>query len=558
MTETTSPALMSATNFDFPSLHLLRHEINVAIKNAETHLSTFNDDEEQAHLLLDSVDVMGQLASILDLLSLDGGSDLASAIAKAFQLLYDKGDNSAENIILDLSEAIMTLDRYIEFVLLKEILDPSLLMSIVNKLHQHLDLPALDTADFINRKTCSVSIFNAESNYQALAELELELELDVKDLLCAYRTGLNVLLENTTGTVSADDRKKLQAMQYACECISNKSDSLFWQAVTAVVTDIEKTLPLKEKDKHTLIFVEQIFLNYLSVNNKGFADLVSFACHRNNSLAQDIKQLYAKNSLTDEQHQSMDKFLFGPNHQVTEALNELIQEEIHNIKEDVDTLARQESADNRTTVEKIVTELQRLGSCLQLLNLNEASQAMKKQAQIVNQWQSPSAKNIDEFLVSLIVAENASINLLKQHTPGAINFPLHNKAISLHQLNTSYDIVIAESRENLIKIEHLLTDYIKDNAQNQELLVTIPPLLHEITGALSFLNLNEEMQMILRLEEYLKEKVTTNDINESSLKYIANIVMAVDYQLSGLENNLTASKQAMSVGHQSLNQLLVA
>ncbi len=555
MTDTTSQPLVSATNFDFPSLHLLRHEINVAIKNAEIHLSEFNDDEEQAHLLLDSVDVMGQLASILDLLSLDGGSDLASAIAKTFQFLYDKGDNSAENIILDVSEAIMTLDRYIEFVLLKEILDPSLLITIINKLHQHLDMSALDMSDFINRKSCSVSIFNAESNYQTLSELELE--FDIKDLLSAYRAGLNVVLESKTATVSADDRKKLQAMQYACECISEKSNSLFWKSVTVAVTDIEKTLPLKEKDKHTLIFVEQIFLNYLSVNNKGFADLVSFASHRNNSLAQDIKELYAKNRLTDEQHQAMKKFLFGPNHQVTDALNDLIQEEISNIKEDVDTLARQEDADNTTIIQQIVTKLKTLGSSLALLNLNEASQAMQKQAQIVNEWQSPSAKNIDEFLSSLIVAENASINLLKQHTPGAINFPLHNKAISLHQLNTSYDIVIAESRENLMKVEQVLTDYIKDDT-NKELLSPIPELLHEITGALSFLNLNEEMQVILHLENYLKQTLSTDAFKRESLKYIANIVMAVDYQLNGLENNLTAGKQAMNVGHQSLNQLLVA
>ncbi len=555
MTDTTSQPLVSATNFDFPSLHLLRHEINVAIKNAEIHLSEFNDDEEQAHLLLDSVDVMGQLASILDLLSLDGGSDLASAIAKTFQFLYDKGDNSAENIILDVSEAIMTLDRYIEFVLLKEILDPSLLITIINKLHQHLDMSALDMSDFINRKSCSVSIFNAESNYQTLSELELE--FDIKDLLSAYRAGLNVVLESKTATVSADDRKKLQAMQYACECISEKSNSLFWKSVTVAVTDIEKTLPLKEKDKHTLIFVEQIFLNYLSVNNKGFADLVSFASHRNNSLAQDIKELYAKNRLTDEQHQAMKKFLFGPNHQVTDALNDLIQEEISNIKEDVDTLARQEDADNASIIQQIVTKLKTLGSSLALLNLNEASQAMQKQAQIVNEWQSPSAKNIDEFLSSLIVAENASINLLKQHTPGAINFPLHNKAISLHQLNTSYDIVIAESRENLMKVEQVLTDYIKDDT-NKELLSPIPELLHEITGALSFLNLNEEMQVILHLENYLKQTLSTDAFKRESLKYIANIVMAVDYQLNGLENNLTAGKQAMNVGHQSLNQLLVA
>ncbi len=556
MTQASTQLPSNVTNFNFLSLHLLRHEINVAIKNTEINLNEFSDDKEQAYFLLDSIDMMGQLASILELLSLDGASDLANAIAKILQLLYDNADNSAEDIILAVSEAIITLERYIEFVLLKEMLAPSLLMPIINKLHQYLDMPVLKVADFINRKTCSISIFNVESNYQPLAELELD--IDIKNLLSAYRTGLNVLLKCKTAIVSADDRKKLQTMQYACECISKKSDSLFWQAVTVAVTDIEKTLPLTEKDKHTLVFVEQVFLNTVSVNNKGFADLLSFACHRNNSLAQDIKQLYTKNSLSEEQLQLMRKYLFAPSHQVLETVNELIQAEINSIKKNVDILAKQEDTDGRVGIEQIVTALQTLSSSLQLLNLNDASQAMQQQAQIVSQWQAPSIKNIDELLVSLIIAENASINLLKQHSSGVINFPLQNKGISLYQLNQAYDIIIVHSHKNLTKIEQLITDYIKDNNQNKELLTPVVSLLHEITGALSFLKLTEEMRITLRLEKYLKQMIATDNLQQDSFKHIATIIMVINYQLTGLENSLTANKQVINIGHQSLNQLLVA
>lgn len=556
MTHTTPQPSSSVTTFDFPSLHLLRHEINVVIKNAEMNLRAFTDDSEQAHLLLDSIEVLEQLASILDLLSLDGGSDLANAIAKTLQLLYDKGDNLAEHMISDIPEAIIILNRYIDFVLLKEILAPSLLLPIINKLHQHLDIASLDRIDFINRQSSTIFIFDAKTNYQALSELELE--FDIKKLLSAYRAGLNVLLKNKTATVTVDERKKLQAMQYACECISNKSESLFWQAVTVAVTDIEKILPLKEKDKHTLIFVEQMFLNYVSVNHRSFADLVSFACHRNNSLAQDMKQLYIKNSLTDEQLQVIKKQLFAPSYQVITTVNGLIQEKINQIKEDADTLARQEKIDNKASIEKIVTELQTVGSTLALLNLDKASQVMKKQAQIVSQWQAVSAENIGKFLLALIIAENASINLLKKHTIGATYYPLYNKAISLHQLNTSYDIILTESRKNLIKVEQAINDYIKEGTDNKELLVTIPELLHEVIGALNFLNLTKEMQMIVDLENYLKQDRMPDDFNQENLGYIANIIMAVDYQLSNLENNLMVSKQARNIGQQSLNQLLVA
>ncbi len=555
MTKISPQSLTSVTNFDFSSLHLLRHEINDAIKNAEMHLDEFTDDKEQAYLLLNSVKVMGQLARILELLSLDGASDLAHAIAKTLQFLYDKGDNSAKAIILDFAEAIITLDCYIEFALLKEMFAPSLLIPIINKLHQHLGVRVLDSSDFINRKICSVSIFNPKSHYQPLTELDLAFE--IKDLVSAYRAGLNVLLKCKTATVNADDRKKLQAMQYACEYISAKSDSLFWQAVTMAVTDIEKALPLSEKDKRTLIFVEQVFLNYLSVDNKGFADLVGFACHRNNSLAQDIKQLYAKNSLNEEQLQTLKKSLFAPNQQLIEAVNQLIQEEINQIKADVYTLAKQEETDHKPMIKQIITKLQKLSSNFQLLNLTEASQVMKFQAQTVSQWQSVSPKNIDEFLVLLIVAENASIKLLKQHTAGAIDLPLHNKGISLHQLNRSYEIIIRESRKNLNKVKQILSNYIKTDA-NVVLFTPVANVLHEIIGGLSFLKLTEEMRIIRGLESYIKQVVKTNKFKKENLRYITDIVMAVDCQLSRLANNMTTSRQAMNVGHQSLNQLLVA
>lgn len=39
---------LTATNFDLPSLHLLRPEIQTTLKDAEVHLSEFNDDTEQA------------------------------------------------------------------------------------------------------------------------------------------------------------------------------------------------------------------------------------------------------------------------------------------------------------------------------------------------------------------------------------------------------------------------------------------------------------------------------------------------------------------------------
>lgn len=132
---------LTATNFDLPSLHLLRPEIAVTLHDAEMHLSEFNDDSSQAPLLLDSVDTLAQLAKVLRLIQLEEGYELANSLSAGLQKLYDERDRPNNDMMMDVSEGIMTLARYIEFVLLKETIEPSLLLPIINQLHSDLNQP---------------------------------------------------------------------------------------------------------------------------------------------------------------------------------------------------------------------------------------------------------------------------------------------------------------------------------------------------------------------------------------------------------------------------------
>ena len=200
---------LSSTNFDLPSLYLLRPEINVVLDNAETHLSEFNDDEEQAPLLLDSIEVLGQLAAILDLISLAGGSDLAELLSASMQSLYDAGDNTNDDLILNISEGIMTLDLYIEFVLLKETLEPSLLLPVINRLSESIGRTSVDASQFNKSDKGSyhnISIANPEQNYDSVEDLGLDGNL----LATAYRSGLNVASTKKDATLTDEEKQKLQ------------------------------------------------------------------------------------------------------------------------------------------------------------------------------------------------------------------------------------------------------------------------------------------------------------------------------------------------------------
>lgn len=551
----TAPTL-SVTDFNLPSLHLLHDEIVVTLKDTETHLSEFNDDNTQAPLLLDSIIVLKQLSRIFKLISLVGAEALNTAIVNGLQRLYDNGDNNDVNLIMDLSEAIMTLDRYVEFVLLTESVEPTLLLPVINKLNAHGQHAPI-TADYFSAfGSSSVIIASPEKNFQPLHELGLNNEL----LTDAYRSGLGVALLNQDGTVSADAQQKLNAMGAACALIASKTSSLFWQAAAAATADIAAILPLTLSQKHTLIYLEQQFQSYLPVMDTRFADLVSFACQRDNKAAQHLREQYAQNRLEEPQLEQMRRFLFGPNRALTDKLNTMIQTQINTIKEEVDSYARGDSVNSaEMQTAKIIEELATLGSALRLLGLSSAADSLRAAAEEVGRWQAPSPEDFDRLLLALMHAENATIAMAAMHTPGAIYLPLNNPHISLHQLNTANDTLIQESRTAIANAEQAINDYLAEPERDMLNIQNIPEMMRQVAGAVRFLQLPTPASMLSQLANYIEQRIESGRrIEDGTLACIADVIMAVDHHLDGFEHNRPVSKQALDVGQQSLSQLLAA
>lgn len=545
----------SITNFDLPSLHLLHNEIMITLKDTETHLSEFNDDPSQAPLLLDSIDVLSQLSCIFEMIALKGGQLLSEAITQSLQQLYDSGDNDDTALIMDISEAIMTLDRYVEFVLLTETVAPTLLLPILNKLSAHKGQAAISADEFADFGSSSVIIANPEQNFEPLSALDVDKGL----LASAYRSGLSVAIDATSADISATDQQKLNAMSAACSLIAARSDSLFWQASLAAVTDIKSALPLTIEQKHMLIYVEQQFHSYLPINDVRFADLVSFACQRDNAASKHLRAQYAANQVDDAQRKQMQRFLFGPNRAVTDTLNDLIQNDINAIKETVDSYARGESMNPREVqAEQIADNLSKLASALRLLNIDEASESLSKAAISVAQWQTPEPADFDQLLLALMSAENASIAMAERHTPGAVYLPLHNRDISWHQLNTAYDTLVQESRMVISSAEQAINDYLADSARDLSNLQNIPAMMRQVAGAVRFLQLPSAASMLSQLAHIMDRQLTGSKISDKRLACAADVMMAVDYRLDGFENNRPVNSRSLDIGQRSLSQLIAA
>lgn len=548
---------LTTTNFDLPSLHLLRPEIAVTLHDAEMHLSEFNDDSSQAPLLLDSVDTLAQLAKVLRLIQLEEGYELANSLSAGLQKLYDERDQPSNDMMMDVSEGIMTLARYIEFVLLKETIEPSLLLPIINQLHSDLHQPVLQLSDLTANKNSSIVIANPEQNYQPLKSLGI----NPKKLVEAYRAGLSVALTAQSNQLSPKELEKLKAMQAACEMVSKRTDSLFWHAADAAVSDLAGVLPLSNLQKRALIFVEQQFNDYLPVNDSRFADLVQFASSRDSQLALQVQHKFSANTLDETQLKTMRGFLFGPDRDVTSTLNQLIQQEIDLIKSASDSYARQVNLNSSTDeIDTMAQRLHDLSSVFKTLNLNEVSAALTQQIGKVKTWTQPTPDDFDGLLGTLMMAENAAINLAKSHTPGAVTLPVYNQTISLHQIETAHNTLVQESRTAIATIETALNDYLNDTDKDILHITPVPDIMRAISGACLFLNLPRQSQLLKRGATVLQNLIEQQgrELSEHELAKIADIVISADYYLESLETNKPAGNHAMYVGYRSLQHMLVA
>lgn len=551
----------SITNFDFGSLHLLNHEIDVVLKDAEVHLREFYDDASQAPLLMDSTKNLGQLAKVFGLISFDGANVLAVTLADAYAELAQSSGGELEAFMIDISEAVMMLDRYVEFSLLKERLEPALLLPIINRLRQHLGKDAL-SAEMLRQNSHSVVINSPDAHYVPLDSLNL----DRKALIRNYRQGLSVLLREQ-GAVFGADLQKVNALSQACATIAEHSDALFWQSAKALTQNIAQEMPIGSAKKRILIYLEQQLSNYFGIQDKRFAQLVSMACQKDASFATFARQKYELNQTHEDDFKTMQRFLFGPNHEIVSTVNVLIQEDIESIKAKVDTLVRTDGQvidGDPITPHDIAKDINSLAKTLHLLELNDARDALIDASKQVNNWQRPTLEELDKLLDQLLVAENSAIFLAKSHTPKAVKFQRHNPHISLHHLDVAYEALIKEARYNLVNISSDLSDFLNNNHQSEEALKDIAERIRQISGAVEFLGLPHIYQQLHKLAHKLdmgliqKIKALPAPQALELTNHWADVLVTADLSLENLTENRPLNEQTMLISERSLNKLLVA
>ena len=554
-----SKSLHHEQHFDISSLHIVKSEIDASINQVEAALNLYMSDASNTVGLFDSADSINQVSGILRLMRMDGAIELCDAIHQILVHICKDLESVDDVQVTALSEGLMTLSRYLEFVLLRETLSPQLLLPITNKIYRLLNKPIITEGQFLlNHIDDGVIQRNLSTLVKPSTITKKTTDKDRAHLTRLFQTGLNNVLKKKA---KENDFTYMQtAVSHIADREPQSAEGFYWQIAKQVIATLDQNTYLSEGRKSILAQMERRIarksdsISRLSQTN-AIADLLTLTAISPQANDETLTAL----GLTDTIKPDLDvvdhkQFLFGPDQAVVHEVSLLVHENIIKIKELVDLIVNNEQQDDGLT--SLSMQLKELGQTLEVLTLTQAGKGLVDQSSQVANWpKMPDESQINTLMDRLLDSENAIILMEQTHTPGVVMSPFTNLRVSLHQLIEARNLLVEESRTNLTTVMQALLAYI-DNDNDVQKLEGIADICESVAGAMGFLNAPRGEAILQNSATYIKEKFTPDHQPDAdAIAHLVDAIVSVDYVLEGIATKKPAGEQPFGFGEIGLAKL---
>ncbi len=545
-------------HFDAISLHIVKAEIDASLAQVEGALSAFIDDNNNTFGLNEAVENMNQIHGVIQLLEITGATDLSDAMSKLLSQIATTPSETTNEQLGAMSEGLMMLSRYLEFVLLRENQLPQFLLPTINGIRQQLKLPLLREGYFLNAYLAIVQVPQLQFDNQPV---------DISDkqwqqLLSLYKASLNRIIRKQANSL---DYKALKLVGYFVHAKSKQTASaLYWYAASNALSDLDqcqltdtRLRVLVQLERHLAIFTKNP--NDFVPSLDDMADILSLAACRDHAESEQLRQQLGLDDylLNDTESSLLARYLFGPDSNTIHITTQLMHQEIGDIKNKIDSLQHGDQVD--VSFNDIAEQIHQLSQALSLLNLGEAAASSKKQSAVVAQWKDlTNMDQVNALMDALLFTGNQLSMLDRQYIAGANTLPFNNPYISLPQLDEANTAVIQECRDSLALSMSALSAYLESgdvlNMNN------VPAMFESIAGAMLFINAPLGHEILHSAAEYVAKAFAPEQQapTEQQIALLANAIVSVDHYLESLQQNKPISIHPFDVGLDSAKQLQAA
>lgn len=546
---------------DVTALNLIKPEVDVSLAQIEGALSTFVEDNANNTPLAESVEQMEQVYGALRLIDIHGAAELAEVLFALLRQVNELQEKTPDAYYSALGSGMMVLGRYLEYVQIKAVNLPQLLIPSINEARQALALAPLGEGYFLD-----VPYLPDSNIVEPLAIDHAQAIALAKRVRLMYQIGTINLLKDQAQPVHF--RLMRRALERATQLCTGKPLALLWWVGEAALEAFSQGVELNLARKRLLSQLEQqLKLLVLPQGLNQPVDMVVLA----NSLAvvglgetgakvQEVQRAFDLSSscISQTQLKIQSNTMFGPGGSVIKTVATVLKEEITHIKEILDVIARgaRNDDDEENSYESVAASILKASQTLIMLSLNDVANAMRRQAAVVEQWtEVPTEDALNTLFDVLLQADNAVATLDREMTPGAQTV-INNNRISLHQLDEARSFLVQETRNGLALIKRSVLAYIETNGEDPMHLSNIPTTLQSSSGGLEFLLVPRGAVILRTVVPFVEAWATSKKMPPMTIiETFADVIACIDYFLESLEVNKPISENVFEIAEDALAEL---
>jgi hypothetical protein len=538
----------TSIHFDPTALLIIKNEVDSSIDLVEAAVSSLVEDQNLPFGIEDALNQFEQCAQVLALIDMQSVAKLAQYCAELMRKIMQTPHDIHLPDVVALSDGTSLLKRYIEFICLREVQIPQFLLASLNRLELALGHPLTQEGHQVEALLACV-----KPNFSLPAAPDLEKSGYVQRL---YKLSLAKLLTQHHNDLDLQAIKIVGA--YMASMSSNTPSQQYWQLLSIAFDHIEQ-LPLNEPRLRTFISIERNIAAFLAAPHSftaqltELANVISLCISQETDLAQHIRERIGASEeiLTDTQLQVFSRHLYGPDFDTMHTISELIGQEISQLRNDIEYNYQNMSPEK---AQELLNKFHELANVFVVLNLNDAAQELRRQAQGLNPSNLKDPSFAQQIMNCIQSAMNSIGILERQHTSARLQLGVNNMNISLDRLDDAHAVLLNETKALIDLSSQTLVQYLND--QDAALLEAIPSQLREIGGALLFLNAESGQRSLALAAHFIETRLNSNSpIRATEMDDLLEPLASADMLIDNLKNKQPVMYAMFDVALQSSQKL---
>lgn len=545
------------------SLNIVKSEIDITLSQTAVSLEAFDENRSDSSKLLSSIDGFKQLRGTFDMLCMPGASLLCEEMALAADAIGSQSDTDKDDTLAKISNAIVVLERYLEYVQLTQGGLPELLLVSINELKSITGKRPVSESYFFS---IDLSPFKVDDVHAI--ENETDSQGASRRLRHMYQVGL-------LGSFKEENLKtNFKMMARALERLNklyedSHSTQLLWICNGVVAALISGNITLTKPRKIILGRIDRQVKQLLNssgdlLDQDSILALVK-DCLYIVALAEPttdlIKEIQTHFELTkynlNEQHIVQERELMtGPSASVIRTVAAALKEDIGTIKDKLDVLSRSEEETSGAELVDLSDDFNRIAHTLIMLGLPSASKRLKSLVSGLTSDGNEESK-IRDLADALVFIEHAITRLEKNNTPVSAEQQDVTEDKDALDLDAVFTTVIVETRQAISDVQRAIGDYIElqfDRSKVQG----IPEVLHSAWGGVLFLNIDRVPEMLRLSSRFVHDKIILDEAgnpNVETLETFADALASIDYYLESFEEKKPIGEGILDIAEESLDEL---